>query len=107
MHRTHSPQVLLKWRIWHEVEVGYHLPRSTHEPWLGVRMLVFLPNQPTPARSAAAVVHWAVVDEDASLYRPARNVGQGFYKRPETLLHDVMVVVAQASALSYREGPSP
>ena len=46
------------------------------------------------ALGGGAVVHWAVVDEDASLYRPARNVGQGFYKRPETLLHDVMVVVA-------------
>ena len=79
--------------------------RNTQEPCVGVRMLVFLPNQPTPERSAAARSFiGAVVHEVAGSDGATGQVGEFADEPAQPGLDDAVVVASPGVAGDFAPG---
>ena len=74
-------------------------PRKTQEPWVEVSTLVFLPNQPTPARWAAALssIGPSSTYQRALMCRPM-TLGEAADVELEAFFHQLVVVVAPGVA---------
>ena len=99
MQRTHSPQVFFSGASGSSGMSVITCARNTHEPWLCVRDVgVLAEPADTCAGRSRAVVHWSVVNENASADRAPCDGWQLGDELAETLLDDIVVVVAPCVA---------